>query len=178
MLSGAVARRYAQALFELAVEVKLLNEFEVQLKALAKAISDNPEIQKVLFHPQISPANKQELLHKIFEGQLSPQIKNFVNMIIDRRRQNFIVDIYTEYKQLADNAHNILEARIKSAVALGEQQQAQLQSNLSKLTGKSIRLVAEVDPSLIGGVVVKIGDRVIDGSVAGRLAKLREALVQ
>ncbi len=178
MLSGAVARRYAQALYDIAMEANLLDQFEPELKTLAEAIQNNPEIQKVLYHPQISLADKKDLLRQVFAGKLSVQIQNFADMVIDRRRQNFIVDIYKEFQLLADSARNIIEAQVKSAVVLDEVQQESLQTNLSKLTGKSIRLVAEVDPSLIGGVVVKIGDRVIDGSVAGRLAKLRETLVQ
>ncbi|HWJ02616.1 MAG TPA: F0F1 ATP synthase subunit delta [Verrucomicrobiae bacterium] len=178
MLSGAVSRRYAQALYEIAVETNQLDVFEADLKALAEGIESNPEIQKVLYHPQISLADKKGLLRQVFGGQFSAHVQNFVDMVIDRRRQNFLGDIYNEFKLLANAKRNVLEARIKSAVDLDKSQQDQLQANLSKLTGKSIRLVAEVDPSLIGGVVVKIGDRVIDGSVAGRLAKLRETLVQ
>ncbi len=178
MLVGAVSRRYAQALFELAVQANDLHRFEQELQLVADSLTKNPDLQKVLFQPQISAGNKKELLRSVFAGRLSAQMQNFVELLIDRRRQDFIVDIYHEFKKLADNERNILEARIKSAVALGDLQQKQLQSNLVKLTGKSIRLVAEVDPSLIGGVVVKIGDRVIDGSVAGRLAKLRDTLVQ
>ncbi len=178
MISGAVARRYAQALYDIAMEANLLDQFELELKALSDTISGSSEMQKVLYHPQISAADKKELLHKVFEGQFSSQIQSFVDMVIDRRRQSFITDIYQEFKLMADAARNIVEAQVKSAVALDEAQKGKLQINLSKLTGKSIRLVAQVDPSLIGGVVVKIGDRVIDGSVAGRLAKLRETLVQ
>ena len=178
MISGAVARRYAQALYDIAMEANLLDQFESELKALADAISGSPDIQKVLYHPQIGIADKKELLHKVFEGRFSAHIQSFVDMVIDRRRQNLIIDIYQEFKRMADAARNIVEAQVKSAVALDEAQKGKLQINLSRLTGKSIRLVAQVDPSLIGGVVVKIGDRVIDGSVAGRLAKLRETLVQ
>lgn len=178
MISGAVARRYSQALYDIAVEDNLLDQFEAELKALTQTISTSADIQRVLYHPQIGAADKKELLHQIFAGQLTKQIQSFVDMIIDRRRQNFIADIYHEFKLMADAARNILEAQVKSAIALDDAQKGKLQNNLSRLTGKSIRLVAQVDPSLIGGVVVKIGDRVIDGSVAGRLAKLRETLVQ
>lgn len=178
MLSGAVARRYAQALYDIALEARLLDNFESELKTLAEGIEGNPEIRKILYNPRVSPGDKKDLLRQVFAGQFSTQIQSFVDLAIDRRRQNFIVAIYQEFKLLADAARNILEAQVKSAVGLDEAQQQKLQTNLSKLTGKSIRLVAEIDPSLIGGVVVKIGDRVIDGSVAGRLAKLRETLVQ
>jgi len=178
MISGAVARRYAQALYDIAIDTNALDSFEAELKVLTDGIEQYPEIQKVLYNPRISPEDKKDLMKQVFTGQFSDLIQNFLDMVIDRRRQNFIIDIYKEFQLLADNSRNIVEAQVKSAIELRESQQNQLQNNLSKLTGKSIRLVAEVDPSLIGGVVVKIGDRVIDGSVAGRLAKLRETLVQ
>lgn len=177
MLSGGVARRYAQALFELAVEAKGLDEYENELKQLADLISNNPEVADFLRSPQISGNKKKELLKQVVAGEFSPMVQNFVNLVVDRQRQDYFVEMYQQFRLMSDEVRNILEANVKSAKELTPKQKDTLHSNLSKLTGKSVRLVAQVDPSLVGGLVVKIGDRVFDGSVAGRLAKLKETLV-
>ncbi|MDA8442412.1 MAG: F0F1 ATP synthase subunit delta [Peptococcaceae bacterium] len=177
MLSEAVARKYAQALFDIAAEVNLVDRFTDELKLVVDTLAEHPDFQRVLNHPHITPEAKQKLVAEVFGGAFSAQMQNFLNLIIDRRRQVYLRDIYHVYKTLADISHNLVEVQVKGAVALDQAQQASLSDSLAKLTGKLVRLVAQVDPSLIGGVVVKIGDRVYDGSVAGRLAKLKEALV-
>jgi F-type H+-transporting ATPase subunit delta len=176
MLKGALARRYAQALFEIAFQTNNLDGIEAELKDLTGLIEQNTEVAHVLYHPHISLTEKKELMEKLFAGHLSETVRHFLHLLIDRRRQNLLPDIVREFTLLADQARNIVEARVTSASPLSEGQETRLQSELVRITGKKVRIVKEVNPELIGGVLVQIGDRVIDGTVAYKLLRIRQSL--
>jgi F-type H+-transporting ATPase subunit delta len=175
MLKGALARRYAQALFEIGVQSDL-NLIEAELKELTGLIEQNAEVAHVLYHPHISLSAKKSLMEKLFAGQLSVSVRNFLYLLIDRRRQNILPDITREFIMLADQARNIVVAKVASATPLSESQEVRLQKELIRISGKNVRLVKEVRPELIGGVLVQIGDRVIDGTVASKLQRIRQSL--
>lgn len=176
MLKGALARRYAQALFDIAVQEKNLDAIEAELQELTGLIEQNAEVAHVLYHPHISLSEKKSLMQKIFAGQLSLTVQNFLNLLIDRRRQNYLADIARDFSLLADQERNIIEATVASATPLNENQELRLQKELVRLTGKNVRMVKEVRPELIGGVLVQIGDRVMDGTVAFQLQRMRQSL--
>jgi len=175
MLKGAIAHRYAQALFDIAVQENL-DRVEAELQELTQCVDQNPEVAHVLYHPHISLTEKKEIMNKIFADQLSVTVRNFLNLLIDRRRQNYLAEITQEFSRLADEARNIVEAQVYSAVPLSEAQEARLKEQLMRMTGKNVRMIKEVCPELIGGVRVKIGDRVIDGTVAYKLKQMRQSL--
>ncbi len=175
MLKGALAHRYAQALFEIGVQSDL-NTMEAELQDLTKLIEQNTEVAHFLYHPHISISEKKSLMEKLFAGQLSATVRNFLYLLIDRRRQNYLPDITREFSLLADQARNIVEAKVASATPLNENQEERLQKELARMTGKEVRLVKEVRSELIGGVLVQIGDRVMDGTVAYKLQRIRQGL--
>lgn len=175
MLKGALARRYAQALFEIAVQSDL-NSVEADLKEIMGLIEQNAEVAQFLYHPHISLSEKKSLMEKLFAGQLNVTVRNFLYLLIDRRRQNYLLDITREFSLLADQARNIVEAKVVSATPLNENQEQRLQKELVRITGQKVRIVKEVRPELIGGVLVQIGDRVMDGTVAFQLQRIRQSL--
>lgn len=175
MLKGALARRYAQALFEIGVQSDL-DTIEAELQELTKLIEQNAEVAHVLYHPHIPLSEKKSLMEKLFAGQLNVSVRNFLYLLIDRRRQNYLPDITREFTLLADQARNIVEAKVASATPLSESQEKRLQKELARMTGKEVRMVKEVCPELIGGVLVQIGDRVMDGTVAFKLQRIRQSL--
>lgn len=175
MLKGAIAHRYAQALFDIAVQENL-DAIEAELQELTKCVEENAEVAHVLYHPHISLSEKKDLMNKIFAGQLSVTVRNFLNLLIDRRRQNYLPEISREFARLADEARNIVEAKVFSAIPLSENQEERLHRELARMTGKNVRMVKEVRPELIGGVMVQIGDRVMDGTVAFKLQRIRQSL--
>jgi len=176
MLSGALARRYAQALFDLAVEVSLLDQVDAELQELTKLIDENNELRYLLNHPNIEAKTKKEILGKILDRSVSDITRHFLFLLIDRRRQNLTSRIQQEFARLANEARNILEAHIVSAVPLTEDQEEKLKEVISQATGKNVRLITTVDSALIGGAKIQIGDRVMDGSIATALEKMREQL--
>lgn len=175
MLNGALARRYAQALFEIAVEMSVLDRIDAELRDIAEVIEKNSEIGNVLNHPNISLENKKGLLGDLFQG-ISEITRSFLFLLVDRRRQNLIVYIQKEFTRLADEKRQVVEAKITSATPLTSDQEAKLKDIIVKSTGMQVRLLADVDPGLIGGAKLQISDRVMDGSIAAALTRMREEL--
>lgn len=176
MLSGALARRYARALFELAVEMSLLDQVDGELRELAEIIEQNNELRYILNHPNITLSAKKDVLEKILKDNISDISKHFLYLLVDRRRQDLLSDIQREFSRLADEARQIVEARLTSAASLTSTQEEKLKQVIERFTGKNVRLLTEVDPDLIGGAKLQIGDRVMDGSISTALKKMREEL--
>lgn len=179
-MRGPVARRYAAALYEIASEEKVIENMvdvvEGELTAIEKVIAENPDLQRLLYHPQITPAAKKETLVKLFKGKISDVTGNFLALLVDRRRETYFADIVAEFVSLANTGRNIVAAQIASAVELNDKEKGELNLILGRLAGRKVQTSFTVDSSIIGGVVVRMGDKIIDGSVKTRLASLKESL--
>jgi F-type H+-transporting ATPase subunit delta len=178
MLTGALARRYARALFELAVEMSVLDQIDHEIRFLSDLIAQNDELKYLLNHPNIDAAAKKEVLGNILDNHVSDMSKRFFFLLIDRRRQNMLAMIEREFIRLANETRHLVEAKIVSAVPLSLDQEQKIKQVIAKTTGKNVQLTAEVNPMLIGGARLQIGDQVIDGSVAAALSKLRRELTK
>ncbi len=178
MLENAVARRYAQAFFTLAREKDLVDNLEAELKVVVDTINENEELKRVMDHQLISPEEKKAIINGVFSQEVSEITLNFLDIVIEKYRATYIPGIYHEFVSYANETRNMADARVKTAVELNDSDLDTLKARLTAVTGKTIRLQSELDPSLIGGVVVRIGDKVIDGSLAGRLERLKDNLLQ
>lgn len=178
MLRGAVGSRYAEALFEIARAQNKIDEMEEELRAVESVVSGSRELQKFLYHPQIAPEEKKSVLKNIFEGKVSAVTASFLYLLVDHKREAFLKDIVIFFTNLANRARNVVQVQVASAVELTGEEKKKLEEALEKATRKKIRAEYSVEPALIGGVAVRIGDRVIDGSVRTRLAAMREHLRQ
>lgn len=176
MLVGAVARRYAQALYEIAVDNETLDKQQEELRGVTEIIEQEPDLWKIIHHPQVTVTNKKEMITQLFADQVSQTTLNFLYLIIDRHREAYLSGITAEYIRLANEARNIIEAVVISARELNEGQKQQLAKVLSRLAGKDVNPQYKVDPALIGGLQVRIGDKVIDGSVKYKLETLKQSL--
>lgn len=178
MLRGAVGARYAEALYEIAKREKAVDTIEQELQAVDAIIRENRDLQKILYHPRVTPEDKKSLLSDLLSGKISAVTMEFLKLLVERQREQFLSDIVSYYTNLANKARNVAEAGVSSAVDLTAEEKQLLADLLNKLTGKKVETSYKVDPSLIGGIVVRIGDRVIDGSIRTRLTTLREHLRQ
>jgi len=176
MLNGALARRYAGALFELAVEMSALDQIDNELRDISDLITNNSELKYLLNHPNIEDRVKKETLGKIVGSNSSEIAKHFLYLLIDRRRQNLIALVQREFTRLANEARDIVEAKVISATPLTPSQEEKLRQVITQGTGKKVQLKALVDSNLIGGAKLQIGDRVMDGSISSALYKIREEL--
>jgi len=182
-MRGPVARRYARALFDLACEKdaapqerNMVDQIESELLEIRTILKNNIELQKVLYHPQIVTADKKDLLDQLFEGKISEITSNFLALLVDGRREKYFSDIVDEYVALANESRGVVEANVTSAIELKDEEKSELNSILAKLTGKKVQTIYDVDPAIVGGVIVRIGDKIIDGSIKTRLNTLGEQL--
>ncbi|GAB7387896.1 F0F1 ATP synthase subunit delta [Bacillaceae bacterium] len=177
-MSGAVAKRYARALFEVANEGGIIDAVESDLALIRKTLEENGDWRKLVMHPHIAKEEKKRLVEKLFGESLTQEVKNFLKLLIDRRREKLLPQMTAEYVRLANEARGIVEAKVTTAKAISEAEKEQLAERFGKLLNKKLRVETAVDPGLLGGVVVRIGDRLYDGSVAGKLSRFAQHVKQ
>jgi F-type H+-transporting ATPase subunit delta len=179
-MASAVANRYARALVDIVMTPgsPLKPEDAVaQLAAAAALIHESTELRIALLTPAIQTSRKREVMAKLLDRLgASPLIRNFVYVIIDHRRIGIIGEIREAFELQLDERLGFVRAEVSSAAPLNAPLSEGLESQLSKLTGKRMRLRFDVDPSLLGGVVARIGSTVYDGSVRGELRELGKKL--
>mgnify|MGYP003784732749 FL=1 len=171
-----ISKRYGKALLLLAEEKNLIDQFEKDLIDINATINADENLKQIWLSFRIGPSAKKDTIKKLFKGKVADDIIKFLMLIIDKNREAYLGDIVTAYRQVADISRNIVEAEVTTAVQLTDKDFRGLQEKLSVVTGKNVRLRTKVNPSLIGGVIVKIGDQIIDGSVIKRLAILHNRL--
>ncbi|HWR38013.1 MAG TPA: F0F1 ATP synthase subunit delta [Patescibacteria group bacterium] len=177
MLSNQVALKYAQAAYELAAEKNKLDLAQQQLEMVASTICEHAELSDLFYHPRVPAAAKKEILQQIFAGQLEDFLNKFLLVLVDKSRENLLPAIVGEYVRLANEERNITEADVVTAFALTENQLAALATKLGQVTGKTVLLKTHVDKQILGGIVIKMGDKLIDGSVQRQLRSLQSDLL-
>ncbi len=177
MLNIQLARKYARAIFELAQEENRLVEYGDELAAVRQGLDSVPVASAFLTNPQVETQAKKDLIKKLFEGEVSDDVYHFLLLLVDKRRIGLIDAIDDLFRSLSYEARGIVVADVTTAAPATAAQQEKITQKLTQVTGKTVKLRLHEDKSLIGGVVVKIGDKRVDGSVAGRLATLRKELL-
>lgn len=172
MINGSLARRYSQALFEIASQTSL-DTIDTDLRELSKLIDDNEQVKGVLLHPHISLSVKKSIMDKLLGDGIGEITRHFFYLLIDKKREYLLGPIQREFSRLADEARQVVEAKVASAIELSAAQLDDLKKAISRMTGKDVRLKSEVRGELIGGVLIQIGDRVMDGTIAHALEKMR-----
>ena len=175
MARKAYARRYAQAVFEIALEKKELERWQSDLQKIVSTVGDDAFLA-AMESPKIKFDDKVRLLSEGL-GDVNPLVLNLVRLLITRAGIGMIGDIADEYQRLLDSYHGIEPAEVITAVPLDDKDIQKLTENLSTLVGKKIVLKSEVDPGVIGGIVARVGGKLLDGSTRSKLAALRRELV-
>jgi F-type H+-transporting ATPase subunit delta len=174
--SGIVARNYAETLFDLGERSGHTDAFAELIDAVAGAVETTPEVQAVLMSPRVPKAEKARLLSAALEG--SPrEFVGFLQALVRRGRQRWLREIAAEYQALLDIRHNRVRAGVTLARPADESLQRAIQAALSRQLGKDVLAAFHVDPEILGGTVVRVGERIHDGSVRRRLTKLRRHLL-
>lgn len=173
-----VAKRYAKALFEVALGQGSVAQVEEELKGILQVIRENADYGKLLEHPNISTDAKQQLLKQAFEGKVSAAVFNTVQLLVERGRVSVFEDLVDSYVKIANESLGQANATVYSTYPLKKEESHQIADRFGQLTGKRIRISNVVDASLIGGIQVRIGDRLYDGSLSGKLQRLQQALKQ
>ncbi len=178
MSEAKIARRYARALVEVCAESKNANVVGKQLTAFAKAYAGSADLRSVLHSPTVPLDTKRDVLRKVFTKYLfAPVVKNFVFVLLENGRVGAIEAVAKAFGEELDALAGRVRATVTSATAVQRQDLVRIQAALQKLTGKAVSIEANVDPEIIGGVVTRLGNTVLDGSVRTHLDKIRESLL-
>ena len=177
MKNLAVSRRYAKALILIGQEDGQAEQYNEELAAMVGLFDTQEGFESALVNPLIGKNDRKQLFGAVIGAvDLSPVMKSFLALLFDKGRIGFLREIASYYNDMADELKGVVKASVTSATELSGEAVGKIKESLSKRTGKTIVLNVEQDPSLIGGVVTKIGDLVLDGSVKNQLINMRETL--
>jgi F-type H+-transporting ATPase subunit delta len=172
-----LARVYARSLFEVAREQRRLDELREQLGQLADALNETRELSVFFFSPYFSTKEKQEGLERMLEGA-DPILLNFLSLLIEKHRMPAIFRIRAQYERLWERENRILPVEVTSAIELDEATTEELGRTIGERSGRKVKLAARVDPDILGGIVVRVGNSILDASIRNRLEQLRRHVAQ
>jgi F-type H+-transporting ATPase subunit delta len=176
MKQGSAAKRYASALLQVAQEQGKVAAFDTELQSLNDGFRSSPALQTAMNSPVVPPSKKKAILDGLCAKLgLSASLRNLVHILIDNGRSNEIPLIALIYRDLADELEGRVRVRVTSAAPLGDNE-AKLKTILEKTLKQQVILESKVDPEILGGVVVRVQDRVFDASIKGELERWKEAL--
>lgn len=176
-MAELVGKRYASSLFEVALELKKIDNFHSQLEFIREVFTSEEKLLAILEHPRISRGEKRSLIENIFKANVSKEILNFLFIIIDKRREDSLMDIIKEYNNIFKEYKGIVDIEAVTAVPMGEESKNRLKLVLKNKFHKEINLSNRVDPSIIGGVLLKMDEKVIDSSLKNQLKEM-ESLIK
>ena len=177
MKSLTIAKRYAKALVDIGKEDGNLEKYGQEMADMVELLNQTPELESVLTNPAIDSDSRQKVLDAILEkAGLSPMVNNFLRLLMERKRIDELRNIDTVYSRLTDEVKGITRAEVLSATPLNDEDQARLKSVLQKMAGTDVKIEVQQEANLIGGVVARIGDLVLDGSVKTQLESLKDSL--
>ncbi|WP_044896339.1 F0F1 ATP synthase subunit delta [Bacillus alveayuensis] len=177
MTGGVVAKRYALALFQIAKEKESIDQFAEELRVVKQVFTENSDLLQVLAHPKVSLENKKAMLKEAF-ASLTTEVLNTLLLLVENKRINIVNELQDRYVQLANEEQGTEDAKVYSVRPLKDEELKALSEVFAKKIGKqSLRLENIIDQSLIGGIKLRIGNRIYDGSVSGKLERIERELV-
>lgn len=177
MIGSDIAKRYARALFEIARDENTLERTYNELRMFSGVLEGNENLQEFLANPIFDLSDKKavvvEILNKL---DISVMTANFLKLLVDKRRIDILPDVEASYLKYVDDVLNKARVSVKTAFPLSDELSDQIKKQLETMTGKAVEVVIEEDPTLVGGIVVGIGDTLYDGSIRAQLANIRELI--
>jgi ATP synthase F1 delta subunit len=172
-----IARVYARSLFEVAEEHGKLDVVREQLGVFADALDDSRELQTFLFSPYFSTEEKKDGLAKAVTD-VDPIVANFLGLLLENHRMPVVFRVRREYDRLWEEANKLLPVEITSAVELDPSVAQRIGDEIGRQTGRTVELTSTVDPDVIGGIVVRVGNSILDASIRTRLENLRKQVAK
>ena len=177
MRAGTVARNYAEALLMLGQRHEAVVEYGALLEAVAGAVMTEPRLEAILASPRVPKERQKKLLRDALTGRVPAPFVRYLESIVQRGRQGLFHEMAKAYEALLDAHLGRVHAAVLTAHTVGPDQAKEIAASLAKLVGKEVLPHFRTDPRLLGGLVVRIGDRVLDGSVRRRLSQLRYSML-
>jgi F-type H+-transporting ATPase subunit delta len=172
-----IAQVYARALFEVAIEHGSLDEIREQIGQFADVLHDNRDVAIFFFSPYFSTDEKKDGLQRMVTGA-NPALMNFLEALIERHRMPAIFRIRARYEELWDDENKLLPVEVTSAVELDDATVKSIGDRIGEQTGNTIELTSVVDPEILGGIVLRVGNFILDASIRNRLNQLRKQVAQ
>jgi F-type H+-transporting ATPase subunit delta len=172
-----IGQVYSRALFEAAEDQDKLDVVREQVGAFADALDENRDLAVFFFSPYFSTEEKKEGLGKVLDGA-DDVVRNFLELLIEKHRMPAVHRIRRAYETLWEEANQLLPVEVTSAIELEPQTVKQIGDAIGERTGRRVQLESKVDPDILGGIVVRVGDRILDASIANRLESLRKQVAR
>jgi F-type H+-transporting ATPase subunit delta len=178
MISQQIAKKYSNALFQLAKEKGLLDQAWEQFKSLAEYLRRDRSFKDFMLAPQVSDRKKEDLVRKAFHGKMEEPFFNFLMFLVEKRRIGFLLEIIEEFDRLVREDKGILKVTCITSAKITDDERRELIDRLAAKTSKEIEIEEKVDRSIIGGMVVMLHNQIIDGSIRHGLNLLRNRLLK
>ena len=173
-----IANRYAEALFQLSEDENITMEIYNELQNVVHIVKSNSDLDNVLKSPLVAKSEKVKLIETLFNNRINNNLKNFLKILVEKGRISSLKSIELTFKQLLNEKNNVIEGTVISAIPLTDEKVKELEKTLSKKYNKNVTLENEVDESILGGVLLRLGNTQIDGSVKTRLNNIKDQLSQ
>lgn len=177
-MAKLVSNVYATALFEVGVEGTNLDTLYTGLNEVADVFGENPEFFELAKTPRLSGDEKKSIISEAFEKHISAELMNFLKVLIDKKRINTILSVRKDFNEFYFEYKGIIHAKAYTVTALSDDDKKQLEGKLSELTGKSIVVQNIIETNVLGGMIVEIGDKIIDGSIKKKLNVMKTDLTK
>ena len=172
-----IAQVYARSLFEAAKDQDKLDEIREQLGTFADAVAESHDLQVFLFSPYLSTEEKKQGLRRAIEGA-DEAFLNFLDLMVENHRMPVIFRVRREFDELWEEENQLLPVQVTSAVPLDDAIVQEIGSTIGEQTGKRVELSSQVDPDILGGIVVRVGNSILDASIRNRLEQLRKQVAK
>ena len=167
---------YARALFEMAQAEGVVSRVEEELHRLSELLKANPELLQFLKDPNIKPEGKRLALSELFQSRVHPLVLTTLVSLSDQDRGGRVLQVIAEFNTIADTARQQVTGEVTTAVAIDDATLGRLVTELNRVTGKSVQLFQKIDPAILGGAIIKVGEKIIDGSLRRKLDQIQEKL--
>lgn len=176
-MAKLVSKTYGEALFELVLERGTMDQTLEEIQGIQQVLAENEELDRLLTHPKISKEEKKSVLEQIFHGRISEDVLGFLLILIEKDRYKELDAIAAYFISQVKQYKNIGTAQVVSAMPVTEAQKKQIEKKLLSTTDyTAFEMDYQTDPSLIGGIIIRIGDRVVDGSIRSKLERMARSL--
>lgn len=178
-MAKLVAQTYGEALYEIAMEKNISGNMLQEVEAMSEILKQNPDFDRMMLHPKISKTEKQKIMKEVFEGKVTPEIMGFLQLILNKERYVDLKDIFAYFINKVKEVEKIGVVYVTTAVELSEERKKVIEQKLLDTTGyRKMEMNYTVEPDIIGGMVIRIKDRVVDSSIRTKLTEMRKELLQ
>ncbi|HNU85966.1 MAG: ATP synthase F1 subunit delta [Pseudomonadota bacterium] len=177
MISSDLAKRYARAFFDIAVEERKIEDYGRELASFSTMVLQNKDLQEFLGNPIFELKAKKSVVEELLAlVKMSDRTANFVRLLVDKQRIGMLAEVENAFKELMDKTLKKVRVSVRTAYPLSAELEQALKQRVAEMTGKEVEMTVEDDTSLIGGLVVRVGDTLYDGSIKAQLGNIRKLL--